>query len=134
MAPASSAIVKRSHAKPKYVLMVLEDDDAVRESLKFSLEIEGFEVHAYASPDELLNRSKPPVFDCLLVDYHLPGTNGLDVIDKVRQVGKSAKAILLTGNPSVHIRRRASVAGVTLIDKSSGAAVLIESIRKIIGS
>lgn len=126
--------MKRNHAKPRYMVMVLEDDAAVRESLKFSLEVEGFEVHAYASPDELLNRSEPPAFDCLLVDYHLPGTNGLDVLNKLRQQGNSAQAILLTGNPSAHIRRRASAAGVTLIDKSSGTAVLMESIRKLIDS
>lgn len=128
--------MKRNHAmaKAKHVLVVLEDDSAVRESLKFALQIEGFEVHAYASPDEFSNRSKPAAFACLVVDYHLPATNGLDVLDKLRKEGNSAQAILLTGNPDPNIRRRASAAGVMVIEKSSGAAELIESIRKLIGT
>jgi two-component system, LuxR family, response regulator FixJ len=120
-------------SKSRHVLVVVEDDSAVRESLKFSLGIEGFEVHAYASPDEFLNDVKRPAFDCLIVDYHLPGTNGLDVLEKLGKSVKPAQAILLTGNPSSNIRRRASAAGITLIEKSSGAVELIENIRRIIG-
>jgi two-component system, LuxR family, response regulator FixJ len=120
-------------SRSRHVLVVIEDDSAVRESLKFSLGIEGFEVHAYASPDEFLNDVKRPAFDCLIVDYHLPGTNGLDVLEKLSEGGKPARAILLTGNPSSNIRRRASAAGITLIEKSSGAGELIENIRRIIG-
>jgi two-component system, LuxR family, response regulator FixJ len=120
-------------SKSRHVLVVVEDDSAVRESLKFSLGIEGFEVHAYASPDEFLNDVKRPAFDCLIVDYHLPGTNGLDVLEKLGERGKPAQAILLTGNPSPNIRRRVSATGITLIEKSSGAVELIENIRRIIG-
>ena len=120
-------------SKSRHVLVVIEDDSAVRESLKFSLGIEGFEVHAYASPDEFLNDIKRPAFDCLIVDYHLPGTNGLDVLEKLGEKGKAAQAILLTGNPSSNIRRRASSAGVTLIEKSSGTMELINGVRRIIG-
>jgi two-component system, LuxR family, response regulator FixJ len=120
-------------SKSRHVLVVVEDDSAVRESLKFSLGIEGFEVHAYASPDEFFNDVKRPAFDCLIVDYHLPGTNGLDVLEKLGERGKPARAILLTGNPSPNIRRRASATGITLIEKSFGAVALIENIRRIIG-
>jgi two-component system, LuxR family, response regulator FixJ len=120
-------------SKSRHVLVVVEDDSAVRESLKFSLGIEGFEVHAYASPDEFLNDIKRPGFDCLIVDYHLPGTNGLDVLEKLGETGRPAKAILLTGNPSSNIRQRAAAAGITLIEKSSGAVELIQSIRRIVG-
>lgn len=120
-------------SKSRHVLVVIEDDSAVRESLKFSLGIEGFEVHAYASPDEFLNDEKRPAFDCLIVDYHLPGTSGLDVLEKLSERGKPAQAILLTGHPSSTIRRRASAAGITLIEKSSGAEELIDGIRKIVG-
>jgi two-component system, LuxR family, response regulator FixJ len=124
----------QSTGEPKYVFAVLEDDAAVRESLKFSLEIEGYEVHTYASPDEFLNDPRLAGFDCLIVDYHLPGTNGIDVLDKLRQQGNSTQAIVMTGNPDDNIRRRASAAAVTLIEKSSGAAALLEGIHKVIGN
>ena len=44
-------------------ILILDDDTAVRNSLKFSLEAEGFVVHAYADPAELLNEDS----------YRLPG-------------------------------------------------------------
>ena len=129
-----SAIVKRNAAEQGRVLAVLEDDRAVRESFKFSLEIEGFEVHAYASPDKLLSDPERLAFDCFIVDYHLPGTNGLDVVDQLRKQGSSAPAILVTGNPDAKIRKRASAAAVTLIEKSSAAATLLENIRRLVGA
>ena len=42
----------------KHALLILDDDSAVRASLKFYLEIEGFEVRAYSSAHELLNEEK----------------------------------------------------------------------------
>jgi two-component system, LuxR family, response regulator FixJ len=68
---------------------------------------------------------------CLIIDYHLPGTNGLDVLDKLREPGEPVQLIL--ADPSSDVRRRASAAGITLIEKSFGATELIESIRRIVG-
>ena len=68
----------------EHVLLILDDDSAVRASLKFYLEIEGFEVHAYSSADELLNEDSLPASSCLVVDYHLPTMNGLEVVAKLR--------------------------------------------------
>ena len=111
-------------ARAKPVLTVLEDDSAVRESLRFSLEIDGFKTHTYASPNAFLNDPKRAVFDCLIVDYHLPEMTGLDVVDKLREQGNFAPAILLTGNPTPNIRRRASVATVTVVEKVASGAVI----------
>ena len=51
---------------PRHVL-ILDDDDAVRNSLKFSLEAEGFRVLEYASPNELLNEGSLPDPSCVIV-------------------------------------------------------------------
>ena len=57
-------------AKP--VILVVDDDSAVRDSLKFTLEVEGFEVRAYSSAHELLNDDSLPTVSCLVTDYHMP--------------------------------------------------------------
>jgi FixJ family two-component response regulator len=119
-------------ADAKHVLLVLEGDTAVRDSLKFSLEIEGFEVCAYASPEQLLNDDSLPVPSCLIVHYHLPATNGLDVVAKLRQRQSSLPAILITGRPKAHIRKHASAAGVAIIETPFRGMELIESIRTIL--
>jgi two-component system, LuxR family, response regulator FixJ len=58
------------------VVGVVDDDPAVRNSLKFSLEIDGFAVGAYASAEELLNDSNIDRFRCLVIDQNMPGMNG----------------------------------------------------------
>src|SRR5271166_4756152 len=69
-------------AKP--VILVVDDDFAVRSSLKFALEVEGFEVLAYSSAHELLNDDSLPTASCLVTDYHMPGMNGLELVAQLR--------------------------------------------------
>jgi two-component system, LuxR family, response regulator FixJ len=116
----------------KHVLLVLDDDFAVRESLKFLLEIEGFDVRTFASPDELLNENSLPDFGCLIVDYHMPAMNGLDVVAKLRKGQNSLPAILITAHPDAKIRERASAAAVSLIDKPFQQTALLECIRRLL--
>jgi len=61
----------------KHIMLVVDDDAAVRSSLKFILEVEGFYVRVYASAEELLKEESLPDPGCLVVDYHMPGMNGL---------------------------------------------------------
>src|SRR5271166_2164824 len=119
-------------ADAKHVLLVLEADSAVRDSLKFSLEVEGFEVRAYASADELLNDNNLPEFGCLIAHYHLPTTNGLDVITKLRERRNSMPALLMTGRPNAIIRERASAAGIAVFEKPVRGTELIDYIHKLL--
>jgi two-component system, LuxR family, response regulator FixJ len=122
----------RPMADGKHILLVLEADSAVRDSLKFSLEVEGFEVRAYASPDELLNDNDLPEFGCLIAHYHLPTMNGLDVITKLRERRNSMPALLMTGRPNAIIRERASAAGIAVFEKPVRGTELIDYIHKIL--
>jgi len=122
----------RAIAGVKHVLAVLDNDSDVRDSLKFWLGIEGFEVRTYASPAELFNDDKVPDFECLIVDYHLPRTNGLDVIAKLRERRSSVPAILMTVHCDGDLRQRASTAGAILVEKPFEGTVLIEWIRTLL--
>jgi two-component system, LuxR family, response regulator FixJ len=83
----------------KHLLLVLDDDAAVRDFLKFLLEVEGFKVRTFVSPDELLNNNELPDTGCLIVDYQMPAMNGLDVVAKLRQRQNPIRAILITVHP-----------------------------------
>lgn len=111
------------------VVIVLDDDLAVRNSLRFSLQIEGFSVRAYASGDELLEAAEFPRLGCLVVDYYLPGTNGLDVLRKLREHKVMLPALLVTSHPSEAVRKQAAQAGVTIVEKPLLGNVLIDGIR-----
>lgn len=115
------------------VILVVEADSAVRESLKFSLEVEGFKVRAYETPDQLLEENNLPGAGVLIVHYHLPSMNGLDLIRKMRQ-RSSLPALLVTGSISEPIRKRASDAGVAVVLKPFQGAELIDCIRKLLDS
>ena len=114
------------------IVAVLDDDVAVRESLQFSLELEGFAVIMAATGQELEERLGRESFDCLIVDYHLPGTNGLDVLAALRQRKIEAPAILITGNPNEQIRRRAAADGAVLVEKPFAVDSLVEQIYSLL--
>ena len=115
-----------------HVLLVLEGDSAVRDSLKFSLEIEGFDVRAYASPEELLNDNSLPASCCLIIHYHLPTMNGLDVIAKLRERRNLMPALLMTGRPNASIRKRALAAGISVVEKPVRGTELIDCIHNLL--
>ena len=116
----------RAAAKP--VILVLDDDSAVRNSLKFLLQIEGFDVRSYASSSELLNDPDLPAFNCLVVDLHMPEMNGLDVVVKLRERKDALRAILITSHPSPSIRERAAALGVPIVLKPFRERELVERI------
>ena len=53
-------------------MLVVDDDAAVRKSIKFALELEGFEVRDFSSAQELLIEENIPPRSCLVVDYYMP--------------------------------------------------------------
>ncbi|MCB1835419.1 MAG: response regulator, partial [Geminicoccaceae bacterium] len=61
-------------------VIVVDDDEAVRDSLTLLLESEGIEAHALASGDELLDGLDRLQHGLILLDIRMPGTNGLEVL------------------------------------------------------
>ena len=111
------------------VVIVVDDDSAVRNSLKFSLEIEGFVVLAYASGTELLSGLDLPVCRCLVIDQKMPGMNGLDLIAMLRNRHISAPAILITSQPNGVLTERAARANIPIVEKPLLGNALMDRIR-----
>jgi len=120
---------KTTFSNPCTVVIVGDDDIAVRNSLKFSLEIEGFAVFAYRCAADLLDSSDPPDCGCFVVDQILPGMTGLDLIAKLRERRILTPAILITSHPSAAVIDRAKQAHVRIIEKPFLNNTLIEGIR-----
>jgi two-component system, LuxR family, response regulator FixJ len=122
-------MAQAASAPRKSVVLVIEDDRAVRNSLKFALEVEGFSVQVYPTGTALLDEGDMPVSGCLVADYHLPGMNGLDLIQLLRERNVKLPAILITSHPTAAIRSRAMLAGVRLIEKPLLSDTLFQCIR-----
>ena len=67
------------------LIILVIDDDAVRQSLKFALEQEGLEVHLYESGEQLLADPALPQSGCLVVDYAMPEVDGITLVERLRQ-------------------------------------------------
>jgi two-component system, LuxR family, response regulator FixJ len=113
--------------------LVVDDDTAVLNSLKFVLQLEGFTVRLYGSAQELLDELELPESGCLLVDHYMPGMSGLELLAALRRRGVTLPAILITGHPSVALRRRAEQVGVRLLEKPLLGNGLIEAIGDELG-
>src|SRR5262245_40082824 len=120
---------QRNLATSRPLIIVVDDDPAVCNSLKFSLEIEGFLVRLYASGSELLGERDIPRCSCLVVDQKMPGITGLDLICKLRDQSISAPAILITSHPTAELARRAAGANVSIVEKPLLGNALLEQIH-----
>jgi two-component system, LuxR family, response regulator FixJ len=127
----AKAMDLRNLATSGPVIIVVDDDPAVRNSLKFSLEIEGFLVRVYASGSELLGEHDIPRCSCLVVDQRMPGIAGLDLICKLRDQSVFAPAILITSHPTTELARRAAGANVLIVEKPLLGNALLERIRDV---
>jgi two-component system response regulator FixJ len=94
------------------VVIVVDDDDAVRESLRFFLETAGFDVDAFASARDFLAAASKDSPLCMLIDQHMPQLTGLDLIRALRDRGVNFSAALMTGSPSPELASRAHALGV----------------------
>jgi two-component system, LuxR family, response regulator FixJ len=110
-------------------VLIIDDDPAVRNSLKFALEVEGFAVRAYPAGADLLRETEFPTDGCLVVDLKLPEMNGLDLLVELRKRNIGLPAILITTHPSADVRPRAALAGVTVIEKPLLNDTLFQGIR-----
>jgi two-component system, LuxR family, response regulator FixJ len=113
------------------LVIIVDDDVAVRNSLKFSLEVEGFAVRVYSGGIELLSDTEIPHGGCLVVDQNMPGMNGLDLVAQLRARDVAVPAILITSYPTVALRERAAKAGVAIVEKPFLGTILVDRIRDL---
>jgi FixJ family two-component response regulator len=113
------------------VIVIVDDDPAVCSSLKFSLELEGYRVRTFADAGALLADDDVSTSQCLILDYKLPGLNGLELLEKLRARHVTVPAIMITSHPSRALRDLAARARIRIIEKPLLTDALIEEIRAV---
>ena len=90
---------------------IVDDDEAVRESLGDLLRSMGYEVMLYGSTSEFLKVELPDAPACLILDVRLPGTSGLELQEYLRRIDIRLPVILMTGFGDIPMSVRGMKAG-----------------------
>jgi two-component system, LuxR family, response regulator FixJ len=117
---------------PRKIVAIVDDDPAVRSSLQFALEIEGYEVRIFGDGAELLIDPRIARFACLIVDQNLPALNGLELAQRLRARSLLNPVILITSRPSETLRRRACAAGIPIVEKPLLGNTLVDTIQSVL--
>ena len=82
-------------------ILVVEDEHLLRAGLKLSLERFGYDVDEAATGEEALERLRAQAFDVVLLDIHLPGIQGVELIQRICRLCPDVSLIILTGEPDL---------------------------------
>ena len=115
--------------EPRPAVILVDDDPAVTHAVQFSFDLEGLDVRSFRDAETLLGSGPLPSKGCLVLDYHLPGVDGLDLLERLRADGVGMPAVLITTNPRPHLRARAAAAGVPIIEKPLLTDALLTAVR-----
>jgi FixJ family two-component response regulator len=116
------------------LVYVVDDDEAVRDSLETYLALKGLSVVAFASGRELLDGEPDDGPEILIIDVNMPDIDGLSLLEALRGRGVQAPAIVVTGLGDGDLRERAARAGAAdFFDKPVDPRALVRAILRLLG-
>lgn len=110
---------------------IVDDDQAMRESLQWLIESDGMQVRTFDSADAFLQACSKDWGGCLLLDVRMPGMSGLDLQAYLHRRSICLPVIIITGHGDVAMAVRAMKAGaLDFIEKPFNDEALLGSIRR----
>ncbi len=104
---------KRMEKSDAPLVLVVDDDESIREALSDLLRSVGLEVMAFAATQALLDAKLPDRPTCLVLDVRLPGPSGLDLQSHLAKSGNSLPIVFMTGHGDIPMTVQAMKAGAT---------------------
>ena len=92
-------------------VLIVDDESGIRESLKGVLEDEGYKVSEAESGEACLELLRKHSFDAIFLDVWLPGIDGLDTLQKIKDADQSAEVIMISGHGTIETAVRATKLG-----------------------
>jgi two-component system, LuxR family, response regulator FixJ len=110
---------------------IIEDDDAVRDSLQLMLESLGRHVKSYASADSFLSNYSQEMAGCVVLDIRMPGMNGMELQRRLNELNSILPIIFVTGHGDVPMAVKAMQEGaVDFVQKPYREQELLEKIGR----
>ena len=117
------------------MIYVVDDDEAVRDSLRTLLTTFGFPVEDFASGQEFFERADRAAGKCLILDVNLPGESGLDVLARLKADGSTMPVVMVSGRSEASAKRRARELGAAaFLDKPVAFDVLRATISEVVNN
>src|SRR6059058_5920213 len=92
-------------------VLIVDDESAIRESLKGVLEDEGYQASATESGEACLDLLRDTSFDVVFLDIWLPGMDGLETLQKIRELENPSEVIIISGHGTIETAVRATKLG-----------------------
>ncbi len=113
-------------------IIIIDDDDAVRDSMYAFLDCMGFDVRAFNSAKQFLRTENYDPVCCFIVDVHMPEMTGVDFLEFIHKTHPHLPVILVSGNISMSIRNRAEQAGaLAILEKPFEQSKLSETLKTV---
>ena len=113
---------------------LVDDDAAVRSSLKLLLAGRGYDVDVFGGGQAVLDAKLGGDHFCLLADYLMPDIDGISLLGKLRKQGWAGPAMLITGHFDSNLNKRAVEAGYSAVfEKPLHSERLIDAVAKFTG-
>ena len=117
------------------VIHVIDDDDAVRDSLAFLLETAGMTVRTFESALGFLAALPVETPGCVVTDIRMPGMTGLELVGRLKDLGVGLPVIVITGHGDIPLAVEAMKAGVIdFIEKPFDDEVMLSALRSALRS
>ncbi len=114
-------------------VFVVDDDAAMRESLRFLVESVGLDVETFERAEDFLARYDPELPGCLILDVRMPEVSGLELQERLAEYGSGLPIIMVTGYGDVPMAVRAMRNGaVDFIEKPFSDQHLIDRVQEAI--
>jgi len=109
---------------------IIDDDAAMRDSLAFLLDVNGYAARTYETADDFLKDAAAQTSSCIISDIRMPGMNGIELVRKLRSDGTPCPVILITGHGDVALAVEAMKAGAAdFLEKPFDDTALLDAIR-----
>jgi len=120
---------------PPPAVHIIDDDDAVRDSLAVMLEARGFEVATYATARAFLAHAEGGVTGCVITDVQMPEMNGLQLLRAFKAKNLDVPVLVVTARSGRSLAEEAMAQGArALIEKPFDPDAFVEIVRAALAS
>jgi len=125
---------KRRGTIQRPLVVIVDDDESIRESLPDLLGEFGFEARAFSSAEAFLNSDSVAQAKCLVLDVAMPGMTGLDLQQELKVRGHKIPIIFITAQKDEAMRRRVLERGaVEVLHKPFSDTTILRALNTALG-